>query len=246
MDSPVILLIDDDKDLTDLLKLRLEANGYSVVVAYDGVEALEKLKKMSPSIIILDVGMPRMDGFEFYRHITTTDGRPRFPVLILTGKDHFRALFKDMAADGFLPKPFEAKQLLAEIEKILAATSNPVVFLFDYIESPRVRGIITALTRERFTVINVESVLAMQNKAKDKKPDFILMEYMREQKDGETFIKEIKENPFLQNIPIIVYSYSGFAGLQEKSLGAGADKYLGKPENYQKFVQALNELRLKR
>ena len=84
--SPVILVVDDEDEIRELCRINLEFEGYSVVEAADGVEALEKAKSERPDLIFLDVMMPRMDGWEVLRQLKEADDTSAIPVVLLTAK----------------------------------------------------------------------------------------------------------------------------------------------------------------
>lgn len=237
-----ILLVDDEVDLVDLIKFQLKAKGYDVVTACDGLDALEKLKSVIPDLIILDVNMPRMGGLEFCNKITTAHGRLKYPVLILTARANLEKTLKDIDVDGFMPKPFEIDKLIAEVDRIMTSHINPIIFLVDFKENPHVKKICETFQNERYEIINVEDFRLLENNAQTKKPDFIILEYMQKGMNGDVFVQKIKESPFLKDAGVIVYSYSGFEGYGEKSLKAGADRYLNKPKDYNVFVTTIKEL----
>lgn len=114
-----ILIIDDEADLTQMIGFQFTSKGFEVQTAGDGVEGLEKLKKFRPDLIILDMNMPRMGGIEFYSKICGPDGKPMYPVLVLTARANVQGLFKDLEIDGFMIKPFEIDQLITEVELII-------------------------------------------------------------------------------------------------------------------------------
>lgn len=244
-DKKTVLVIDDEVDLVDLVGFQLKARGYNVVVAHDGLEGLEKLKEIKPDLIILDMNMPRMGGLEFYGKIATEHGRSKYPVLVLTARANLEKIFKDIAVDGFMPKPFEIDELIKEVDRITTRSINPAVFLVDFKDNPHVKKICETFQNERYDVVNVEDFESLEQKAETRKPDFIILEYMQKGMSGESFVKKIREHPLLKNTPVIVYSYSGFPGYDQKSLGAGADRYLGKPEAYDIFIKTVKELQLK-
>ncbi len=119
-EKPSILIVDDDKNLTSLMQHELENQGYSVTTASNGADGLERLKSMFPSLIILDVNMPKMNGIDFFRMILGNDNRPRYPVLVLTTRAEFEEIFRDVNAAGFIAKPFLIKQFEAEVRRIIA------------------------------------------------------------------------------------------------------------------------------
>ncbi len=115
----LILIIDDEADLREMLQFKFEAEGYKVDVARDGLEGLEKLKTMTPDLIILDMNMPKMGGLEFYNRICENNVKPRYPVLVLTARANLEHLFKEFAIDGFMTKPFDIDLLVKDVEAII-------------------------------------------------------------------------------------------------------------------------------
>jgi len=113
-----VLILEDEKDIAQLYAKRLKDCGYASEIAFDGLEGLEKLKKFSPDLILLDLNMPKMGGLEFYQHICDSKGNPMFPVIVLTGRAELETLFREFHIEGFLVKPFAASRLLSEVEII--------------------------------------------------------------------------------------------------------------------------------
>ena len=112
-----ILLVDDDRELTSLLKELLEIEGFSVVVAYDGEQALEKLDS-SIGLLLLDVMMPKKNGIETLKELRQ---RHQTPVIMLTarGSELDKVLGLELGADDYLPKPFNDRELVARIRAML-------------------------------------------------------------------------------------------------------------------------------
>ncbi len=115
----VILIIDDEKDLVEMLQFQFEAQGFQTITAQNGQEGLERLKTTTPDLIILDMNMPKMGGVEFYTHICGADSKPKYPVFVLTARANMEKLFKEFEVQGFMAKPFEINRLIAEIERIV-------------------------------------------------------------------------------------------------------------------------------
>ncbi len=129
MENAKIMLIDDDVDLTEALKITLESNNYTVVTANDKTEGMEIIQSEKPDLLILDVMMSSWeDGFEIARELKKNPQFQNLPILMLTGvKNKTGIEFKSTAGDptwcpvdGFLDKPVEPDILLAEIEKLLS------------------------------------------------------------------------------------------------------------------------------
>jgi two-component system alkaline phosphatase synthesis response regulator PhoP len=115
-----ILLVDDEKDIVEFLQYNLEQEGFKVIVAYDGKEALEKLSK-NPDLIILDVMMPRMDGYETCSKIKTMEEYKNIPIIFLTAKsseiDEVHGL--NIGGVDFIQKPISPKKLVARVKSNL-------------------------------------------------------------------------------------------------------------------------------
>lgn len=118
MKKPYILVVDDNKITTKLLRRYLEANGYEAKEAYDGVDCLEKVEVEHPNAIVLDVMMPRMDGYETVRRLKNNQATKHIPVVIVTALNDVANQLKSIeaGADDFLSKPIEEKLLIAKVK----------------------------------------------------------------------------------------------------------------------------------
>ena len=121
MDKKKILVVDDEQDLLDFVKLRLEANNYNVIMATDGVEALEVFNKEKPDLVLLDILMPKLDGFKVCQELKNNPQTVNVPVIMLTAKDRKDDITKakQVGANGYLIKPFDAATLLFDIKEQL-------------------------------------------------------------------------------------------------------------------------------
>lgn len=119
--SPKILVVDDNPDNVELLAKRLAAAGYRTCEAYDGEEALVRVAEEEPDLVILDVMMPKLDGFEVCRRLKTQEATRGIPVIMLTAKrevpDKIRGL--DTGADDYVTKPFNPQELMARVRSLL-------------------------------------------------------------------------------------------------------------------------------
>ena len=113
-----VLVVEDDKNIADLLQLYLEKEGYAVTLAHDGGEGLEKFRTVNPDLILLDVMMPVMDGWQLCRLIRSES---KTPVIMLTAKAQTddKVMGLRAGADDYITKPFEMKEVLARIEAVL-------------------------------------------------------------------------------------------------------------------------------
>jgi DNA-binding response OmpR family regulator len=118
---PLVLVADDDKDILQLLRLRLELLGYDVVQAANGVEALELAREHKPALAILDVMMPGLDGLEVTRQLRA--GNSRIPIILLTARiqESDVSAGLDAGADAYLGKPFDAVDLRNKVEELVGS-----------------------------------------------------------------------------------------------------------------------------
>ena len=109
-----ILVVDDDRNICELLKLYLENDGYTVFVANDGQEAVEMFQSKAPELVLLDIMLPKMDGWQVCREIRKTSNTP---IIMLTAKGETfdKVLGLELGADDYVTKPFNTKELLARI-----------------------------------------------------------------------------------------------------------------------------------
>lgn len=113
-----ILVVDDEVSIVDILKFNLEKEGYRPITAYDGFEAVEMFEKEAPALVILDVMMPGMDGFQVCRKIRETSN---VPIIMLTarGEEMDTVLGLEMGADDYVTKPFGMRALMARVRSNL-------------------------------------------------------------------------------------------------------------------------------
>ncbi len=123
-----ILIVDDEPDIVELLGMRLRKSGYEILTAVDGMEGLEKARKEIPDLVILDVMMPRMDGFQVCRLLKFDEKYKKIPIMMLTsrGQESDKSLGKEVSADAYLPKPYEINVLLKEVKRLLEGPVTPV------------------------------------------------------------------------------------------------------------------------
>lgn len=120
-EQPLIVCADDDADIRELVMFGLENHGYRVVFAADGIEALRLAESWQPSLMILDISMPGLDGLELTRRLRADAGTSGIPVMLLTA----RVLDADfeqgysVGADAYITKPFALDHLNSEVERLL-------------------------------------------------------------------------------------------------------------------------------
>lgn len=126
MSKKYILIVDDDPDLVETVGMLLENKGYEVGKAYDGIEGEEAIKKRRPDVLVLDVMMPRKDGYELCKELKSNKWTQDIPVILLTAvgeavptTTYTHAEGMSTEAEDFIPKPVDAKTLVEAVERLL-------------------------------------------------------------------------------------------------------------------------------
>jgi DNA-binding response OmpR family regulator len=120
-EQPVVLAADDDEDILALVAFRLERSGYTVIQARDGQEALDLALSEKPDLAVLDVMMPKLDGFELTRRLRSEAATSRMPIILLTARaqDTDVAQGFEAGADDYIRKPFSPQELRTRVQAIL-------------------------------------------------------------------------------------------------------------------------------
>ena len=118
-----ILVVDDEKPISDIIKFNLKKEGYDVYTAYDGEEALQKVEEINPDLILLDLMLPKIDGLEVAREVRKTHN---MPIIMVTAKDAEidKVLGLEMGADDYVTKPFSNRELVARVKANLRRQST--------------------------------------------------------------------------------------------------------------------------
>ena len=122
MDNTKILVVDDDVNIAELLRLYLEKDGFSVVTAENGAKAIELHNRENPDLILLDIMLPLVDGWQVCREIRKTSN---VPIIMVTAKGETfdKVLGLELGADDYVSKPFDAKEVVARVKAVLRRTN---------------------------------------------------------------------------------------------------------------------------
>ena len=117
-----ILVVDDEKNICDLLRMYLEKEGFAVVMAHNGLDAVKTFASENPDLVLLDIMLPGLDGWQVCREIRKTSEKP---IIMLTAKDEVfdKVLGLELGADDYVTKPFDTKEIIARIKAVLRRTS---------------------------------------------------------------------------------------------------------------------------
>ncbi len=123
MQKEKILIVDDDKNICDLLRMYLEKEGYAVVMEHNGVDAVNTFNIENPDLVLLDIMLPQLDGWQVCREIRKTSDKP---IIMVTAKDETfdKVLGLELGADDYVTKPFDTKEIVARIKAVLRRTTS--------------------------------------------------------------------------------------------------------------------------
>jgi len=226
-DTKKILVIDDEKDLVEMIKDFLLVRGYEVMTAANGEEGLEQIAKAAPDLIVLDMNMPKMGGIAFYQRIyDAIDDRPKYPVLVLTARANLEQLFRDLNVDGFMTKPFEIDNLMTEVEMILAKknlaasrSTTPVrkqkKILIVEDEMEPFNALTLAFANAGYAVKAINAGAATFEAVNHDLPDVILIKMGLQDIPGDILAYKLRRIWKTKEVPIILYTSA--KGLDEES-----------------------------
>ena len=235
-----ILVVDDDPTLIKLLKTQLETWSYSVVTAMDGEEGLKKFQSEKPDLTILDIAMPKMDGYTFVLEYKKIADLKKNPIIMLTANESLREIFNVEGINDYIIKPFDMASLLKKIAKHLQAPDKNILVVDD---SAEFVDLVENILNERgYRVAKALNGFDGLGIAKRINPDLIVLDVMMPKLDGYHVCRIIKYDQVYQNIDIIMLS----ARTEERDrlLGreVGADVYLDKPFSSDILLQKIKEL----
>jgi two-component system cell cycle response regulator len=257
-----VLIVDDQPMNVRIMSACLEKAGYEVFKAYDGASALRISSESKPDVILLDVMMPEMDGFEVAEQLRKSPETNIIPIILVTAlgetKDSVRGL--NSGADDFLTKPVKLVELLARVrsliklkrlhEEVKATTDLSSHSIDDVVDVRREKSIILIVEDDEIAAKICEQILgtagfetiiaATAQEAEDllnkTAPDLILLDLMLPDRSGLELLGILRREPEFENVPIIITSAIADLEMRVKGIDSGADDYLVKPVNSLELV----------
>lgn len=212
-----ILLIDDDASLLLTLSDFLKFEGYEIMTADSGEQGLRKLARLKPDLIILDISMPGMGGIGFLKEISNPEGKPIYPVLVLTARANMAEFFANIAVDGFIAKPCDPNDLLMEVGRIIFLRSDREPASDDgHLQSRRrilvgeqnptlKNDILKLLVDAGYEVEAATTGPAVLEQAIVQKPDLIVVNQHMNDMSGSTVARMLKQMTHTARIPVMIY-----------------------------------------
>lgn len=200
-----ILIVDDEEHIQELIKFNLENNGYKVICASNGMEALKLVRSEKPNLVLLDVMLPGIDGYDVCKEIRRDNNISNMPIIMITAKSEEldKILGLELGADDYMTKPFSVRELLARVKAVLRRTSIQSVdmsykfdnIIVDFEKHEVVKdGKRVDLTLKEFEVLE----LLIKNKGRVITREFLLdkvwgYEYIGETRTVDVHIRHLRQ-----------------------------------------------------
>lgn len=246
--NKTILLVEDANAIIIQMKDMLAAQGYNIMVAHNGADALEQIANKVPDAMILDLMMPGVDGFEVLKHVREQEKTQQLPVIILTAKYITKDELAFLKSNGILQLiqkgDINKDQLLAAVrgmmtpkvkEPIVTEKKQPRIkkpgtkLILVVEDNPDNMLTIKALLEDNYNIIEAEDGLVVTELALLHQPDLILMDIALPGMNGIETLAQLRKAESLQHIPVIAVSASAMKGDQEDFIANGFDGYVSKP-----------------
>lgn len=239
-----ILVVDDQQDIREIIRISLIDDGFKVIEAADGKTAIELAKTEKPDLITLDIMMPGIDGFQTAKILKEDPKTAKIPIIILSVLSKEKNKYMQGIAD-YLSKPFKPDELVAKIKNVIKKTGQPQkakhVLIVD--DEPDVIDIISLCLKDKgFVVVSVNDGIQALAKLKIFMPDLIITDINMPKMDGFQLIKSLKSESKFSDIPIIVLTGTYISQDDaQRGLLLGASKYLTKPFAIEALVAEIEE-----
>ena len=200
-----ILVVDDEEHIQELIKFNLEKNGYKVICADNGIDAIKLAKEQLPQLMLLDLMLPGMDGLDVCKEIRKDSSMSNMPIIMITAKaeEIDKIIGLELGADDYITKPFSVRELVARIKAILRRTNMQVVeksfsvgnLTIDFGKHEVIKGEIKIdLTLKEFELLEI----LIKNKGRVMTRDFLLdkiwgYEYLGETRTVDVHIRHLRQ-----------------------------------------------------
>lgn len=258
MKKKEILIVDDDRDFTESIKIILEKDGFKITTAYDGLEGLHMAAAFKPDLIILDVMLPLKDGYAICHELKSHQSTESIPILIVTsmglesaGKQGSRIIANGHHADGYLEKPVDPIKLKEQVQFLLNQSEkqnqeSAIKILLIDDDPDFVDAVKSLLDENGFDIVTSDTGEMGISLAETEHPDLILLDVMLPQMDGFAVCRYLKENKKTESIPIVMLTsigskltYPGYA--RAIAVTHYADDYLEKPVESHSLLKVMRK-----
>lgn len=222
----IVLVVDDEPSIRRFLRHLLEQEGYDVLEAGSGKEALIRCERENPDLVLLDLRLPDMTGFEILSELKKRPETNHIPVVILSIVQDREEGFR-LGASDYLTKPVDRDKLMERIQRLIGSQNKANILVVE--DDPSVQRALQAiLENHNYSVKAVFSAEDALVTLKEWHPSLILLDLMLPGLSGNDFLKELKENPDWEQLPVVVLTAADSDSRSEAKL-LGAHSVVGKP-----------------
>ncbi len=245
--KPLVLVAEDDRATSELFTINLVNSGYSVAHAYDGVEAVEKTKSLKPFAVLLDIMIPKKDGWEILSELKSDRDTKNIPVIITSVIDN-KDLGFALGATDYLIKPIDKETLIYTLSQFTLTSKRKRrqvnILLID--DDPIVHKMIEKiLVPEGFNVLNAYNGEEGLKMAIELKPDLILLDLIMPDIDGFEVAENIKKHPISAQIPIFIITSKDLSIEERLRLSGNIERIIGKKAfSAEELSRSIRELEL--
>ena len=225
-DGSTILVVDDDATARELISHYLQDEGFAVVSAANGVEALKLARELRPAAITLDVVMPDLSGWNVLSALKGDPELAAIPVVMVTITDEKRRAFA-LGATGYLMKPIERAQLLELLAPWRASARATRVLVVED-DPDQLASISAALAEPNWQIVEAGNGRVGLERMQESPPDVIVLDLMMPEMDGFEFMAKLQANPDWQRIPVFVMTALDLSEQDRRRLNVGIEKILSK------------------
>jgi len=222
-----ILVVDDEPDSLTMISNYLSGEGYNIITATSGQEALRLAQSHRPFAITLDVIMPEMDGFEVLQHLKQTTETREIPVIMVSMSDD-RATGMALGAVGYVSKPVNRGLLIAEINNLCGSLAHSILIADD--NEFELKEIARNIEQEGMKAIPAANGRICMEKLQEIRPDALVLDLIMPEMNGFEVLEEIRSNPDTRNLPVIVVTAKDLSMEEKQLLSGKASSILEKSE----------------
>lgn len=254
-----VLVVDDKPGVRKVLERSLRQDGYEVLAAADGSEALELMKAFPPDMVLLDLMMPGMDGMELCRRIREDPTTRHLPVIMVTAKGRIIDAVEglDGGADDYIVKPFDPHELLARVACLfrrcepetqagkaeVRPANHGVVLIVD--DEPSVRKVIARVLRNSHpgcAVADAADIPEAKKKLADLRPRLVISDFRLPSGDGMELCRFIQGHPWFYRTRVLIITGYPSPEVREKVFAKGACEFLPKPFQPGELAESIGRL----
>jgi signal transduction histidine kinase/DNA-binding response OmpR family regulator len=227
-DGNRVLVVDDDHTARELMRRLLAKEGFDVITATDGQEGLDMARKFEPSVITLDVMMPKVDGWDVLKELKADPSLADIPVIMVTMVDESDRGYNMGAAD-YMTKPVDRERMKLLLDKYRSRAKEPRVLLVEDDETTR-SMMCSILGSDGWQVFEAENGRVALGLIDEAAPDLILLDLMMPEMDGFEFLEALRHRPDRQIAPVVVVTAADLSESDRRRLNGGVEYVLQKSD----------------